>query len=523
MREMPCRRFLESVSVMVLTMAMSTPIIAAEPQPTGKSVFDWSRSYASGTIGYAAAGQTATTEVNDKFGVLASKPQHGLMLSAEYGRLIDAHYDWRVALRGAGVPEHIVDAVGTWGLSYGNTSLAYQTLDGEVGRRIQLSDPLALRAFAGLRAIHANDSVREEVLGMSTISQMASTQTWGIGPRGGVEFSLRMGSQPVFLTGGVDASVLFGNTTQTATYRADAIVGSLGSSWASTIYTLGGRVGVTWFASPGTSLTIGYQAEQLWNIRQAHSDIAFDDLGTLNGRGHNLVHGPFARVAVHFDPARPAASFAMNAPNAPAVEGWSGLKAGADAGAALGVARARNATYYLFDTDETFGYAGGGNVSGALLGLHLGYDMQFGSLVAGVEVDWSWTSMAGVGKIYDVRTVGFDFDSLATLRARAGWAHEKALFYVTGGAAWASPVGKLMFAGAPAATERQAYQGWVAGLGFEYRIAPRWSVRAEYLHYDLGSRPFRLAAPNGDIYSADMSMTADALRVGLTYTLPVLR
>ncbi len=115
------------------------------------------------------------------------------------------------------------------------------------------------------------------------------------------------------------------------------------------------------------------------------------------------------------------------------------------------------------------------------------------------------------------------FDSLATLRARAGWAHEKALYYVTGGAAWASPVGKLMFDGVAVAAQRQAYQGWVAGLGMEYRIAPRWSVRAEYLHYDLGSRHFRLAAPNGDIYSADMNMTADALRVGMTYTLPVWR
>lgn len=515
---MPCRRFLESVSVVVLAMAMATPVVAGEPQPTGKSVFDWSQSYASGSIGYAAAGQTATTAVDDKFGVLAGKPQHGLMLSAEYGRLIDARYDWRVTLRGVGVPEHIVDAVGTWGLSYGNTSLGYRTLDGEVGRRIQLSDPLALRAFAGLRAIHANDSVREETLGMGILSQMASTQTWGIGPRGGVEFSLRMGSQPIFLTGGVDASVLFGNTTQTATYRADAVVGSLGSSWASTIYTLGGRVGVTWFASPGTSLTLGYQVEQVWNLRQAHSDIAFDDLGTLDGRGHTLVHGPFARVAVHFNPARVAATS-----NAAAAETWSGLKIGADAGGVLGVARANNATYYLFDTGDTFLYAGGGNVSGALLGLHLGYDMQFGSLVAGLEADWSWTNMSGVGKIYDIRTVGFDFDSLATLRARAGWAHEKALYYVTGGAAWASPVGKLMFDGVAVVSQRQAYQGWVAGLGMEYRIAPRWSVRAEYLHYDLGSRPFRLAAPNGDIYSADMNMTADALRVGMSYTLPVWR
>ncbi|WP_163202615.1 outer membrane protein, partial [Citrobacter koseri] len=30
--------------------------------------------------------------------------------------------------------------------------------------------------------------------------------------------------------------------------------------------------------------------------------------------------------------------------------------------------------------------------------------------------------------------------------------------------------------------------GWTVGAGVEYAVAPQWSVRAEYLYYDLGSK-----------------------------------
>ncbi len=522
---MRIRKFLLTASVLALAAAAPTAIHADDSRATGNNAFDWSKSYVAGTIGYVAPGDTAFTEVSDKFGVLGRKPQQGLMLSAEYGRLIDARYDWRLTLRGVGVPDHVVDATDTWGTSAGVTRFGYQTLDGEIGRRIQVSDPLALRAFAGLRAIHAYERVEENVQGSSNLSQAAAVQSWGIGPRAGVEFSYRLGSQPVFLVGGVDASALFGRTEQTTTFidLDTPLSGSLSSSSASTIYTLGGRLGVTWFASPQTSVTVGYQAEQLWNLRKAYSGlVAFNDLGPLDGRGDNLVHGPFARVAVHFGgTAKPLGM--SPASNAPATQSWAGLKIGAHAGGALALARTGNATYYFADTMDTYVFSGSGNLAGGLVGIHGGYDAQFGAFLAGFEVDWSWSNLSGVGKLYEDRTARFDIDSLASLRGRLGWAHENALFYVTGGAAWAAPVGTLQFSGVGVASVKHGYQGWVAGLGMEYRIAPRWTARAEYLRYDLGTRFYSLTAANGDIYSGNVNMTIDSLRVGLTYTLPVPR
>lgn len=531
---MRIRKLLLTASVLALAAAAPTTINADDSRAAGKSAFDWSKGYVAGTIGYVAPGDTAFTEVRDKFGVLGRKQQQGLMLSAEYGRLIDARYDWRLTLRGVGVPDHVVDATDNLGTSAGVTRLGYQTLDGEIGRRIQVSDPLALRAFAGLRVLHANDSIREQVLSanlstgvVDTMSQAATSNTWAAGPRGGVEFSWRFGAQPLFLTGGVDGSVLFGRANQNYTV-ADSrspspFVLSLISSHATTLYTLGGRLGLTWFASPGTSLTVGYQAEQVWNLRQSHFGlVAVTELDILDGRGHNLVHGPFARVAVHFGGA--AKPLGMSpASNAPATQSWAGLKIGAHAGGALALARTGNATYFFADTSDTFVFTGAGNLAGGLVGIHGGYDAQFGAFLAGVEADWSWSSLSGVGKLYEERTARFDIDSLASLRGRLGWAHENALFYVTGGAAWAAPLGTLQFSGVGVASVRHGYQGWVAGFGMEYRIAPRWSARAEYLRYDLGTRHYSLTAANGDIYSGDVNMTIDSLRVGLTYTLPVPR
>jgi outer membrane immunogenic protein len=36
--------------------------------------------------------------------------------------------------------------------------------------------------------------------------------------------------------------------------------------------------------------------------------------------------------------------------------------------------------------------------------------------------------------------------------------------------------------------------GWILGGGVEYMLAPHWTVKAEYLYYDLGSVTYALPA-----------------------------
>jgi len=93
-----------------------------------------------------------------------------------------------------------------------------------------------------------------------------------------------------------------------------------------------------------------------------------------------------------------------------------------------------------------------------------------------------------------VLTADFHLRWFGTLRGRAGWlVNNDLLLYATGGLA----VGRIgadyalglsgvaaPLALASASTTRA---GWVVGAGGEYRFAPNWSFKLEYLYMDLGA------------------------------------
>jgi outer membrane immunogenic protein len=68
--------------------------------------------------------------------------------------------------------------------------------------------------------------------------------------------------------------------------------------------------------------------------------------------------------------------------------------------------------------------------------------------------------------------------------------------------------------------------GWTAGAGMEWMIDPRWSVKAEYLYYDLGTATYGLSPSTFTVlgvFSSTVNTTASAkfagsiARVGLNY------
>jgi len=62
-------------------------------------------------------------------------------------------------------------------------------------------------------------------------------------------------------------------------------------------------------------------------------------------------------------------------------------------------------------------------------------------------------------------------------------------------------------------------QGWTVGGGVEWKFAPRWSVRAEYLYVDLGT--FSTTSTNSLNPTAtvihDHHLTENIARVGVNY------
>lgn len=125
-------------------------------------------------------------------------------------------------------------------------------------------------------------------------------------------------------------------------------------------------------------------------------------------------------------------------------------------------------------------------VSGWLGGLTAGYNLQMGSLVAGVEGDWSWAdiseSVPNTGNFGCGGSCTTDLESIGTVRARLGYAHERLLLYVTAGAAFTEFRAAI---GNPIRSEESTTRTrYAVGGGVEYAFTSRVSAKAEYIYID---------------------------------------
>jgi outer membrane immunogenic protein len=143
---------------------------------------------------------------------------------------------------------------------------------------------------------------------------------------------------------------------------------------------------------------------------------------------------------------------------------------------------------------------------GFLGGGTLGYNVQTGQFVWGVETDLSWADIKGTssqgatvpGAGFTTTSAGVGeqkIDAFGTLRARLGFTEGRLLVYGTGGLAYGHVESNTNIAETAtfwhfsnAVGSASSWRGgWTAGVGVEYAFAPHWSAKAEYLYYDLGT------------------------------------
>jgi outer membrane immunogenic protein len=148
---------------------------------------------------------------------------------------------------------------------------------------------------------------------------------------------------------------------------------------------------------------------------------------------------------------------------------WNGFYVGVNGGGGWG--RAWSDQTGHFDT------------SGGVVGGTVGYNAQLGRWVLGFEGDIDWSNVGGsTANGCPAGNCSVQNNWLSTARGRVGYAFGSFLPYITGGLA----VGDVN-ASVPGFTGMDATQvGWTAGVGLEYAINQRWSVKAEYLRVDLG-------------------------------------
>jgi outer membrane immunogenic protein len=149
--------------------------------------------------------------------------------------------------------------------------------------------------------------------------------------------------------------------------------------------------------------------------------------------------------------------------------------------------------------------------NGFLGGVEFGYNWQVGRIVYGLETDFSGANINGsttstlIGAVGPtvtnvVGTAGERLSYLGTVRARLGWTPlDPLLFYGTGGFAYGGVKSSMQlteFVTGPCAcgpspsvltNSSSTLTGWTVGGGAEWMFAPHWTVKGEYLYYDLGS------------------------------------
>ena len=151
------------------------------------------------------------------------------------------------------------------------------------------------------------------------------------------------------------------------------------------------------------------------------------------------------------------------------------------------------------------------NDSGVTGGAQVGYNMQFGAFVVGVEADiqaadlnarnggfYTFTGTAdGIPGLATGTTVVLrdqrDIDWWGSVRARAGFAFDRFLVYGTGGFAFG---GGSNNCGGFVGCGDNTRGGWAAGGGVEYAWTNNMTVGVEGLFVSLGHDNFRGAAFN---------------------------
>jgi outer membrane immunogenic protein len=199
-----------------------------------------------------------------------------------------------------------------------------------------------------------------------------------------------------------------------------------------------------------------------------------------------------------------------------AASNWTGCHIGGSFGDAWGRSPGYSAT-----PQSTFGVvapppaptgqqSGAFDLTGAIMGVYAGCDYQAGAWVFGVEGDWSKTNKEGQSFVTsDPNTIGifgpgYEFSAkerwLATLRGRLGYAVDKWLLFVSGGAAWMSVdnsehcgfitagtfcTAALLPLVGSALLQTDRVRGYTVGAGIDYALSYGWSVRSEYLYVKI--------------------------------------
>lgn len=201
---------------------------------------------------------------------------------------------------------------------------------------------------------------------------------------------------------------------------------------------------------------------------------------------------------------------------------WSGFYVGVQAGYAWGDSSGEMTT-----PTGVFPFNQDGDFDGFVGGAHVGYNFQFGSIVAGLEADVEGTGIeGGFGRISPTTGSTNLGDSNITvqgsLRARLGFAFDRTLIYATGGLAFANFETDYAFLDTTtgvtaAASFDDSEWGWTLGAGVEYAFTNNLTARIEYRYSQFDDLRHDLTPLFTGSTSNEVETEFHTIRAGLSY------
>jgi opacity protein-like surface antigen len=293
--------------------------------------------------------------------------------------------------------------------------------------------------------------------------------------------------------------------------------------------------------------SLGYAVTDAWNVgiggrywawNMRTGTVTFDFLGSTGpppiepARFSSERYGVFVQTSYKWGDTAAAAAAARIPTNAPLVAAapmnWTGFYVGAHLGAGWSNGRWSDplgSTPADFGLFNVAGFGDAIHTTGPLGGGQVGFDLQSGQFVFGVEADVDAaalrgenTCFSGIGGINCQRIVG----SLGTITGRLGYAWDRSLAYAKGGGVWTNTTYNLnantnALTLGIGSTHVMAW-GWTVGGGVEYALANAWTARIEYDHTDVSGAT--ITFPTVAVINAQrisVRQWIDVVKLGVNY------
>ena len=223
---------------------------------------------------------------------------------------------------------------------------------------------------------------------------------------------------------------------------------------------------------------------------------------------------------------------------------WTGQYIGFSIGASKGEAdptvHAKATTYFITTDPGQTNPQGSHDMSATNVGGNLfwGANIQADDLIYGIEAGVSLTDydeQYNSPRISYLTAPAEDFgistrvsSRLAiSIRPRVGYVVQKSLFYISAGVTMRRFNYEFNYSDKPSNNEATSLSenkwklGWVAGLGYEFKIQNGWSVKTEYLYSSYDNIINTQSSLTSSSYTADgfthqLDFTEQSLNIGLS-------